>query len=134
MKIVLWFCQGLLAVVFLVIGGAMAFLPLPDLLTRGLAMVEHTPAVLVRSVGAAEVLGAAGLVLPGMLRRWPTLTPLAALALALMMALAVSAHLMTGAVAGMELPMVLGALSLLVAWGRWCGWSARDQKPNGPRA
>jgi hypothetical protein len=47
------------------------------------------------------------------------LTPLASLGLALVMLLASLDHLSRGEFARLLVPVLLGALSALVAWGRW---------------
>jgi hypothetical protein len=47
----------------------------------------------VKLLGAAEVLGGAGLILPGLLHVLPVLTPVAAICLAVLMAGAVKTHL-----------------------------------------
>src|SRR5213080_3226681 len=59
MNIALWIVQGLLAALFLFAGGAKLVLPL-DQLAGPVAL----PGWFLRSIGAAEVLGALGLVLP----------------------------------------------------------------------
>src|SRR2546429_832113 len=73
MNVALWIVQGLLAALFLFAGGAKLVLPL-DQLAGPVAL----PGWFLRFIGAAEVLGALGLVLPGLLRIRPGLTPLAA--------------------------------------------------------
>src|SRR5881392_3770601 len=80
MNVALWIVQGLLAALFLVAGGAKLVLPL-DQMTGPVAL----PGWLLRFVGVAEVLGALGLVLPGLLRIKPGLTPLAAAGLVIIM-------------------------------------------------
>src|SRR5262249_60235123 len=73
MSTALWIVQGLLAAVFLFAGGAKLVLPL-DQLTGPVAL----PGLLLRFIGVCELLGALGLILPGLLRIRPGLTPLAA--------------------------------------------------------
>src|SRR2546426_5958788 len=73
MNVALWVVQGLLAALFLFAGGAKLVLPL-DQLAGPVAL----PGWFLRFIGAAEGLGALGLVLPGLLRIRPGLTPLAA--------------------------------------------------------
>ena len=75
----LWFFQILLAVVFLVAGCAKMVLPID-----ALGMPFPLPPVFVRFIGACEVLGALGLILPGALRI-RGFTPLAALGLSVIM-------------------------------------------------
>src|SRR5256885_12652649 len=73
MSAALWIVQGLLAAIFLFAGGAKLVLPL-DQMTGPVAL----PGWFLRFLGVAEVLGALGLILPGLLRIRPGLTPLAA--------------------------------------------------------
>jgi uncharacterized membrane protein YphA (DoxX/SURF4 family) len=73
----------------------------------------------VRFIGVAEVLGAIGLILPGLLHIRPGLTPLAAAGLVIIM---IGATVITTATmeASMALiPLIVGLLAALVAYGRW---------------
>jgi hypothetical protein len=105
--------QGLLAAAFLFAGGLKLVLPL-----EAMAGPVSLPGFLLRFVGAAEVLGAVGLILPGLLRIRPGLTPLAATGLTVIMvgAVAISA---TQGVAMAAIPFVTGALTVWVARARW---------------
>src|ERR671932_158657 len=80
MTYILWIVKGLLALVFLFTGGTKLILPIE-------VLTEQTPlpGVFVRFLGVAEVLGAIGLILPGLLRIWPVLTPLAGCGLVIIM-------------------------------------------------
>ena len=80
MAYALWMVQGLLALIFLFAGGMKLILPL-DELTEQMPL----PGLFVRFIGVAEVLGAIGLILPGLLRIRPGLTPLAAAGLVIIM-------------------------------------------------
>src|SRR2546425_11782086 len=80
MNVALWIVQGLLAAVFLLAGGAKLVLPL-DQMTGPVAL----PGWFLRFIGLAEVLGALGLVLPGLLRIRTGLTPLASAGLVIIM-------------------------------------------------
>ena len=75
-----------------------------------------------RFLGVAEVLGAIGLILPGLVRIWPVLTPLAASGLVIIMTGA-TVFTLVGVVpvgAAMALiPLVVGLLSAFVAYSRW---------------
>jgi len=66
-----------------------------------------------------EVLGALGLILPGLLRIRPGLTPLAAAGLVIIM---IGATVLTFAADGFAMalpPLVVGILAAFVAYGRW---------------
>jgi uncharacterized membrane protein YphA (DoxX/SURF4 family) len=115
MSRLLWILQFLLAAVFLLsatfkllapIDAIQAQLPLPELY--------------IRAIGTVELLGALGLVLPALLRIRPSLTPLAAAGLVLLMtgATLLSPSFTGGELASSILPLSLGILCALVAYGR----------------
>src|SRR5881396_4081238 len=114
MNIALWIVQGLLAALFLFAGGAKLVLPL-DQMAGPVAL----PGWFLRFLGVAEVLGAFGLVLPGLLRVRPGLTPLAAAGLVIIMIGAVVSTLVQGLVGPAILSAVVGLLAAYVAYGRW---------------
>ena len=114
MTYVLWIVQALLALVFLFAGGFKLVTPLDVLYTL---MPLPLPGVFVRFIGACEVLGALGLILPGLTRIRPQLTPLAARGLVLIM---VGAVMFTPPedLSLAVLPIVVGLLAAFVAYGR----------------
>jgi hypothetical protein len=114
MTYVLWIVQGLLAAVFLLSGGMKLVLPLEKL-----AGPVALPGWFLRFIGVAEVLGALGLLLPGLLRIRPGLTPLAAAGLVIIMIGAVAVTLMGGDVALALIPLLVGCLAVFVAYSRW---------------
>jgi hypothetical protein len=118
MTYALWIVQGLLALLFLFTGGMKLVLPI-EVLTQG----SPLPGLFVRFLGAAEVLGAIGLVLPRLLGIRPGLTPLAASGLVIIMTgatvLALTGVVPGGGVAPVLIPLVVGLLSAFVAYGRW---------------
>src|SRR2546425_7917203 len=77
------------------------------------------PGWFLRFIGVAEVLGAIGLIVPGLLRIRPGLTPLAAAGLVIIMIGATVLTLAGGDVAPALIPLVVGLLSAFVAYGRW---------------
>src|SRR6267378_5386336 len=114
MNVALWIVQGLLAAVFLLAGGAKLVLPL-DQMTGPVAL----PGWFLRFVGLAEVLGALGLILPGLLGIRPGLTPLAAAGLVIVMIGATVVTLTGGMVAVALMNVVVALLAAFVAYGRW---------------
>ncbi len=114
MTYALWVVQGLLALLFLWAGGIKLVLPL-EKLTGPVPL----PGLFMRFIGLAEVLGAIGLILPGLLRIRPGLTPLAAAGLVIMMIGATVMTLEGGSVASALIPLVVGLLAAFVAYGRW---------------
>jgi hypothetical protein len=109
----LWIVQGLLALLFLFAGGTKLVLPIEEL-TKDTAL----PGLFVRFIGVAEVLGAMGLILPGLLRIRPGLTRWAAAGLALIMIGATAITLAGDQRAAAPIPLVAGLLSAFVAYGR----------------
>jgi hypothetical protein len=114
MTYALWIVQGLLAALFLFAGGMKLVLPL-EKLTGPVSL----PGPFLRFIGVAEVLGAIGLILPGLLRIRTSLTPLAAAGLVIIMIGATVIGLVAGDVAMALIPLVVGLLSAFVAYGRW---------------
>lgn len=118
MSIVLWILQILLAVVFLLAGAVKAFQSYDTLASR-MPWVEDYSPNMVRVIGGLEILGALGLLLPGLLGFLPILTPLAAVGLAVIMVLAFLRHMARGENGQMGFTAVLFALLLLLAVGRF---------------
>jgi DoxX-like family len=117
MNLVLWIVQALLACVFLFAGGVKLILPVEEM-TKQMPMLSGG---FLRFVAVCEVLGAIGLILPGLLRIQQWLTPLAAACLVIIMIGATTVTLMTGGGATALIPFVVGLLAVFVAYGRWRG-------------
>ncbi|MBI3970329.1 MAG: DoxX family protein [Chloroflexi bacterium] len=116
MNVVLWILQVLLAVVFVLHGWLFVVVPAgmaPMIEGLGLAPAFHL------FIGIAEWLGAAGLLLPGLTRILPWLTPVAAAALAFVMASSVIFHLFRGELPNAIVNTVIFALAVFVAYARW---------------
>ncbi|MES2643128.1 MAG: DoxX family protein [Myxococcota bacterium] len=116
----LWVVQGLLAAAFGLAGVMKLTTPIAEL-AQTLPWVTESGAGLVRFIGASELAGAVGLILPSALRIQPKLTALAAAGLVLVMILASAFHLSRGEGAAVPVNLVLGGLAAFVAWGRWSG-------------
>ena len=119
MTYALWIIQGLLAALFLFAGGTKLILPIDVLASMGSPNQIPLPGWFVRFIGVVEVLGALGLILPGLLRIRPGLTPLAAAGLVIIMIGATVLTLAGGDVAPALIPLVVGLLSAFVAYSRW---------------
>ena len=110
----LWTLQILLAVLF-AFAGTTKFLMEPAQLAPPGSPLSVT---FIRFVGVCECLGAIGLILPQLTGIRPQLTPLAALALIVIMLGAITITLMTQPAVVAILPLVVGVLLCVVASGR----------------
>ncbi len=111
----LWIVQGLLAFIFLFAGGMKLLMPLEMLSAQ---MSLPLPGLFLKFIGLAEVSGAIGLILPGLLRIRPMLTPLAACGLMIIMIGATVVTLLSGEAAAALVPVIVGLLCVFVAYGR----------------
>src|SRR5262245_16272743 len=118
MNIVLWIIQGLLALLFLFAGGTKLLLPIQVLKDMGSPNQVQLPGLFLRFVGVCELLGALGLILPGLFRVRTALTPVAAAGLVIIMTGAVVLTIMGDGVAMAITPFVTGILCAFVAYGR----------------
>ena len=118
MNIALWIVQILLALLFLFASGTKLLLPIETLTAMGPPNQVILPGLLLRFIGVCEVLGALGLVLPGLLRIRPKLTPLAAAGLLIIMIGATIITIMGPGVGAAVPAVVVGLLCAFVAYGR----------------
>jgi uncharacterized membrane protein YphA (DoxX/SURF4 family) len=115
MNIVLWVLQVLLAAAFLAHGWFFLFPPE--------AMVGQMNALIPPAfrifIGVAEVLAAVGLTLPGITRILPSLIPLAAAGLMIVMIGATILHLVRDELTSALITAILFVLLTVVAYTRW---------------
>jgi uncharacterized membrane protein YphA (DoxX/SURF4 family) len=114
-NVFLWGLQLLLAAVYAAHGWLLVSPP-ADLAEQIKASI---PTVLRLFLGVAELMAAAGLVLPGLTRIAPWLTPLAAAGLTPIMVGATVLHLWRGEIASAATTAVLLGLVAFVAYVRW---------------
>ena len=119
MNVLLWILQVLLALLFLVAGVPKLVLPISTLTAAASPNAIVLPGWFIRFIGVCEVLGALGLILPGLLKTRQYLTPLAALGLAIIMAGAVVVSIMRDGVQLAVIPFVSLLLLLFIAYARW---------------
>jgi putative oxidoreductase len=113
----LWLLQLLLAFAFGHGGFLRITKPIAEL-GRMMGWPAALPPMLVRLIGGAELVAAAGLLLPAATRVLPVLTVAAAAGLAVVMAMAAVFHLVRGEGYMLPVNLTLGALAALIAWGR----------------
>ncbi len=92
MLIALWIVNAVLALVFLAVGVMKLVRPKEALAASGMAWTADASAGAVKAIGAVEVLGGLGLILPLATGVAPVLTPLAAVGLGLTMVGAIVLH------------------------------------------
>jgi hypothetical protein len=109
----LWIVQVLLAIVFLFTGGSKMAMS-----REALTAQSHLPGSFMKFIGVCEILGALGLILPGLLHVRPRLTLLAAACLVVIMIGAIVSTAILFPVA-LPLPVIVGLLTAFVAYGRW---------------
>ena len=113
LNVVLWIIQALLALLFLFAGVVKLVIPMA-------AMAKQTglPGEFLRFIAVCEVLGALGLLLPGILRIKTSLTPLAASGLVIIMTGATWISVVHVSVPAGFFPFIVGVLAAFVAYGR----------------
>jgi hypothetical protein len=120
MNLALWIVAGLLATVFLLAGSTKLFIPRHKLATApGGGWVNDFSAGFVKALGAVEILGAVGLILPAALDIAPLLVPLAAVGLAAIMAGAANVTFRRHESMHALLNLAYLALAAFLAWGRF---------------
>ncbi|GAB7110045.1 DoxX family protein [Streptomyces phaeofaciens JCM 4814] len=114
MNIAYWIVAGLLAL-FYIYSGAMKVIRSRDRLRPMMAWVDRIPLPAVRALGALEILGATGLILPPLTGTAAWLAPAAALGLVLLQIGAIAVHL-TGEDRRITLNVGLIATAAVTAW------------------
>lgn len=118
LHVTLWIAQILLAAVLLMAGYMKTATPIAQL-AQMMPWTGQVSAGLVRANGLLELLAAAGLLLPALLRSKPVLTPIAATGVAVAMVLAMIFHIARGEASVIGLNVFVLVLALFVAWGRF---------------
>jgi uncharacterized membrane protein YphA (DoxX/SURF4 family) len=113
LNVLLWVVQVLLALLF-TFAGVMKFVMTVAEMTKQIPI----PGWFLHFIGGAEILGAIGLVLPGILRIRTGLTALAAAALVVIMIGATAVNLKIGQLPAALITVVLGLLLVFVAYNR----------------
>ena len=119
MNIILWVVQGILAGMFLMVG-MMKLMQPKEKMAEKMGWVEDFSQAQIRGIGALEVMGSMGLILPMVTGILPILTPLAALGLVLNMVGAFITHLRRKEFIPMGvMNLMLMAMAAFVAFGRF---------------
>ena len=119
MNIAIWALQILAGLIFLLAGIMKSTQPIANLAKR-MIWVTVVPPWMVRFIGVAELLGGIGLILPAATGVLPWLTPVAAVALAVVMLLAVGFHVTRNdKFDKISASLVLLVLTVIIALGRF---------------
>lgn len=118
MNIALWIVQIILAGMYGMAGTLKAFQT--EKAKEQLPWAKERPDNFVRFIGTVELLGALGMILPMLTGILPWLTPVAAIGLVLVQALAIlTEHLPKKEYKSLPMNLGLLALALFVVIGRW---------------
>jgi hypothetical protein len=121
-NIALWVVQVLLALVYLAAGGLKVARPREQLVATGrFDWMKDGSDAGVKAIGAIEVLGALGLILPELTGIAPILTPIAAVGLVVVQVGAIRVHLRLGERKSLPANVILLLLAAFVAVGRLLG-------------
>jgi hypothetical protein len=115
MKTLLWVLQVLLAIAFFA-HGLMMLVPPPDIAAQ---MNASLPRWFQVFLGAAEVLAAVGLTLPGVTRIYPSLVSWSAVGIMIVMISATIYHVVRAEISSAVITAVLLAIAWFVAYARW---------------
>jgi uncharacterized membrane protein YphA (DoxX/SURF4 family) len=118
-NLALWIVASVLAATFAGSGFMKLLVPKEKLVKAGQGWAEDVSAANVRLIGVVELLGAVGLILPAVVHIAPILVPLAAVGLVLVMVGAAVVHARRKETPNVGVNVVLIALALFVAWGRF---------------
>ncbi len=118
MNAALWTLQALVALLFGMAGSAKLFRPINQLAKR-FPWMGKVPPQFVRFIGACELAGAVGLVVPAALSIFPKLTLLAAIGLTALMACAVVFHVVRREMPASVRAFVILLVVFVIAIGRW---------------
>ena len=120
MNIALWAAQALLAFVYLAAGGLKVIRPREQLVASGrLDWMKDNSDAVVKAIGAVEILGALGLILPGLTGIAPILAPIAAVGLVVVQIGALRVHLTRNERQPLPVNAILLLLAAFVAIGRF---------------
>jgi uncharacterized membrane protein len=124
MNALLWVLQGLVSLVFLFSGGTKLVMSTEAMQKMSPPNSIMLPGAFVKFIGVMEILGGLGLILPGLTNIRRNLTPIAAFCLLIIMIGAVVISVMGPGVGAAIIPLVVGILCAVIAYGRR-DWMAR---------
>lgn len=117
LRIFLWISQILVAALFIPVGVMKLAQPIPKLAEVVPWAIEF-PVWFVRSIGAIDLAGGIGILLPSLLRIMPLTAIWAAIGCACLQVVSIAFHLYRNEAAVIAVNVILLGLSVFVAWGR----------------
>ena len=120
MLIAVWIVSGIVAAIYLLAGGRKVTTPAQKL-PETFPFVKLTGVPLLRVIGALEVLGAVGVIVPALTGILPILTPVAAAGLVVIQIGAIIVHAREREFKVIPINVVLLVLPLFVAIARFSG-------------
>jgi hypothetical protein len=121
MNTTLWCLQGFLAATFLYSGLCKAFLPREKLVAIGQTGVDGLSYAAIRAIAVLELLGVAGIILPGALHILQVLVPVTAFCFAVVMVFAMRIHAGRKEWKAVVFNGVVFCVSMFVAYKRAAG-------------
>lgn len=120
MNIAIWAISAILAGVYLGAGLMKLLVPKSAMVRNPkMAYAQALPATGIILIGAVEVLGAVGLIVPWATHIAPLLTPWAAVGLALVQLGAIAFHVRRGELKQLPVNIILLGFAVFVAWMRF---------------
>ena len=123
MNLALWILVIVLAASFAGSGLMKELVPKDKLAASGQGWAQGYDQSSIRLIGLAEILGAIGVILPAAVHIAPILVPIAATGLVLVMVGAAVVHARRNEPMNVAVNLVLIALAVFVAWGRFGPYS-----------
>ena len=123
MNIALWTVASILAFAFAAAGLMKLARSNQQLVDAGMPWVADASPAFVNSIGAVEILAAIGLIVPALTGIAPVFVPLAAVGLVLVMLGAAALHARRKEIPNTFIALVILALAVFVAWGRFGPYS-----------
>ena len=120
----LWVTQVILAVT-LIWAGSIKLFQAVDQVAAMWPWAAQVPVALLRFTGIIDLLGAAGLILPELLRVQQKLTSLAAIGIIILMICASIFHISRGETSVIGVNLVFAVFAAFIAWGRYTPYRFR---------
>jgi len=117
-NVILWIAQIFLSACFIWAATMKLFQPI-DKLSAMWPWTAQIPIAMVKLTGIIDLLAALGLILPGLLRIKPKLTPFTAIGVIVLMVCASIFHILRGEACVIAVNIVFAVIAAFIAWGRF---------------